>query len=113
MRHGSAGFGSIVVGAIVAAVVAAGGAEAPKTKPPAPPPSAKPDGAKPPAPETVLRFLPKVRPMSTYSLGARFEIGTRNVTFEAPEAYKAGFEFWSNRMKGQKRSEVYEMTTLT
>jgi hypothetical protein len=111
MSQGPAGRGSIVVAALVAAVVTAAGAEAPK--PPAPPPAAKPDVAKSPAPGTVLRFLPKVRAMSTYSLGARFEIGTRNVTFEAPEAYKPGFDFWSNRMKGQKRSEVYEITTMT
>jgi len=113
MRQGPAVIGSIVVGAIVAAVFSAAGAEAPKTKPAAPPSAAKPDGAKSPAPETVLRFLPKVRAMSTYNLGARFEIGTKSVTFEAPEAYKPGFEFWSNRMKGQKRSEVYDITTMT
>jgi len=113
MRHGPEGIGSIVVGALIAAVFTAAGAEAPKPKPPAPPSAAKPDGAKTTAPESVLRFLPKVRPMSTYSLGARFEIGTKNVTFEAPDAYKPGFEFWSKRMKGQKRSEVYEMTTMT
>ena len=113
MRHGPAGIGAIVAGAFIAAVLGTAAAETPKTKPPAPPPAAKPAGAKPPALESVLHFLPKVRVMSTYSLGARFEIGTKDVTFEAPEAYKAGFEFWSNRMKGQRRSEVYEMTTMT
>src|SRR6266849_7371582 len=113
MRQGPAGTGSIVVGAFVAAVLTAAGAEAPKTKPPSPPSAAKPEGARTSAPESVLRFLPKVRAMSTYSLGARFEIGTKSVTFEAPEAYKPGFEFWSKRMRGQKRSEVYEMTTMT
>jgi hypothetical protein len=113
MSRRQAGIGAIVAGAFVAAVCAAAAAEAPKTKLPAPHPAAKPADAKAPALESVLRYLPKVRVMTTYSLGARFEIGTKDVTFEAPEAYKQGFDFWSGRMKGQTRSEVYEMTTMT
>jgi hypothetical protein len=69
--------------------------------------------AKEPAAPAPLRFLPKSRLMSTYDLGARFEISTLDITFDAPEAYQAGFNFWASRMKGQKRSEVCQMMTVT
>ena len=108
MSRRPAGIGAVGAGAFVFAIFAAAAAEAPKTTPPAPHPTAKakPVDAKPPVLESVLRFLPKARAMSTYTLGVRFEIGTKDVTFEAPEAYKQGFEFWSGRMKGQRRNEV-------
>jgi hypothetical protein len=38
---------------------------------------------------------------------------TEDVTFEVPPAYQEGFAFWSGRMKGQKRSELYQFITLT
>jgi len=61
----------------------------------------------------VLHLAPKARPNSTYSLAARFDIANRDVTFEAPDAYKQGFDYWAGHMKGQTRSEVYEITTVT
>lgn len=62
---------------------------------------------------TSIRFAPQARKMSTYMLNGRFEITTRDVTFEAPPAYADGFNFWAGRMKGQRRSEVYQMQTMT
>jgi hypothetical protein len=90
-------------GAILVALMLALGAKAPAAEPPAK------DAAAPAA----LRFLPKARQMSTYSTGARFEVTTQDVTFEAPEAYQIGFSFWAGKMKGQKRSEICDMTTIT
>jgi hypothetical protein len=95
---------AVVAGAFSVCVIAVMAAE---------PPKSKPAEAKPPVLQSVLRLLPKVRVMSTYSLGARFEIGVKDVSFEAPDAYKQGFDFWAGRMKGQTRSEVYDMTTMT
>src|SRR5437867_11678855 len=80
-----------------------------------PAPAATP--AQDPAPKQggaqVLHLALKARANSTYSLAARFDIANRDVTFEAPDAYKQGFDYWAGRMKGQKRSEVYEITTVT
>ena len=84
-------------------------------------PAASPTPALPGAPKTAppapaaksIRFAPQARTMSTYKLNARFEITTRDVNFEAPPAYIDGFNFWAGRMKGQKRSEVYQILTLT
>jgi len=111
--------GAVLAGALRAAALVAAPAPppapAPKATPkPAPKPTpAKPSAAQPPVVQSVLRFNPKVRRMSTYSLQGRFEVTTKDVTFEAPDAYKAGFNFWAGRMKGEKRSEVCEMTTMT
>jgi hypothetical protein len=69
--------------------------------------------AKPASPAATLRFAPKARRLSTCTLHGRYEIATRDVSFEAPDAYIDGFNFWAGRMKGQKRSEVYEMMTMT
>jgi hypothetical protein len=91
--------GVVIVAAIAAAVVSA----APQA--PSPP--------KEPAAPAALRVVPKSRRMSTYTLGARFEITTRDITFEAPAAYQSGFDFWAGRMKGQRKSEVCEMVTVT
>jgi len=113
MSRRQAGIAMVIAGVIAGAVCAVAGAEVPKPAAAPPKPPATPADAKPPAVESVLRFLPKARPMSTYTLEARFEVGTKDVTFEAPDAYKQGFEFWSGRMKGQRRSEVFEMTTMT
>lgn len=62
---------------------------------------------------TVLHFVPKARPNSTYTFDGRFDVVSRDISFEAPDAYKDGFAFWAGRMKGQERSEVYEMITIT
>src|SRR6267143_4271487 len=62
---------------------------------------------------TVLHFVPKARANSTYTFSARFDITDRDISFEAPKAYKEGFDFWAGRMRGQRRSEAYEMTTIT
>lgn len=65
-----------------------------------------------PAPSTV-RLTPKARPLSTYLLEARLDLANRDVTFEAPAAYHDKFAFWTGRMKGHKRSEIYEFQTST
>jgi hypothetical protein len=70
-------------------------------------------GAKEPAAPAPVHFLPRARPLSTYTLDGRFEIMARDITFEAPEAYHDGFNFWAGRMKGRKTSEVCEMITIT
>lgn len=111
MGHGY-GPGSVVGAAVLAAVVATGaGAAAPPKKPAAPGPVKT--GESVPAAPAVLHLRPQARQMSTYTLEGRFEITAREVSFEAPEAYRDGFKFWSDRMKGQKRSEVCEMLTIT
>lgn len=69
--------------------------------------------AQPVPADAPLRFAPKARRMSTYTFTGRFEIKTRDVTFEAPDAYLDGFNFWAGQMKGQKRSEVYQIVTMT
>src|SRR5262245_52491635 len=60
-----------------------------------------------------VRFQTKARRMSTYQATVRFEVTANDVRFEAPEVYRDGFDFWASRMKGQTRSEVYEMVTMT
>jgi len=77
------------------------------TRAPAAPP---PKEAAAPA---ALRILAKARQMSTYNLGTRFEVATQDISFDAPPAYKASFDFWAARMKGQRRSEVCDITTIT
>jgi len=103
--------GGLLAGLLCAVALATAAPPAPKPAPQGTP--AKTLAAQPPPVQTVLRFSPKVRPMSTYTLQGRVEVTTRDVTFEAPDAYKAGFNFWAGRMKGEKRAEVYEMSTMT
>jgi hypothetical protein len=90
-------------GAFAAALLLALATRAPAAEPP----------AKAAAAPGTLRILAKARQMSTYNLGTRFEVGTRDITFEAPAAYQSSFDFWASRMKGQKRSEVCDITTIT
>ncbi len=66
-----------------------------------------------PAEAAAAHLVPKAHPLSTYTLEGRFEITTHDVTFEAPAAYKEGFDFWSGYMRGQRKSEVYEIVTTT
>lgn len=87
-------------GAAPAASPKPAGQGAPATEPP------------PPAVTSIL-FAPRARKMSAYTMNGRFEIMTRDVTFEAPPAYIDGFNFWAGRMKGHRRTEVYQMVTQT
>src|SRR5437867_1714094 len=99
-----------LAGALLAALPAGASlAAAPKGQPAATPPA---PSAPRPVP-TVLHLLPKAHRLSTYSISARFEMTTRDVTFDAPAAYMESFNFWSKRMKGQRRSEVYEIKSVT
>ncbi len=99
---------------LLATVWAGAAAPAAETPKPPAPAAAKATPAVPKdAAATVLHFLPKARPSSTYTLEGRFDIADRNVTFETPDAYKDGFAFWAARMKGQKRGEAYEIVTVT
>lgn len=66
-----------------------------------------------PTPAPPLRLVPRARPMSSYILQASYEIKTKNVTFDAPPAYKDSFAFWTGRSIGHGRREVYEFMTLT
>lgn len=74
--------------------------------------SAPPRTASPPAAAPVV-LTPKARPMSTYTMMGRFEVHNKNVTFETPPAYQESFAFWTGRMIGQKRLEVFELVTVT
>ncbi|MGH9798483.1 MAG: hypothetical protein ACRD5D_10055, partial [Candidatus Polarisedimenticolia bacterium] len=65
------------------------------------------------APAAPARLVPKARRMSTYSLRIRFEVATKDVSFTAPPDYQESFAFWTGKMKGQKRSELFEFVTLT
>lgn len=62
---------------------------------------------------TALRLTPKARVMSTYTLECRFEVFTKNVTFDVPQAYQDSFAFWTGRMTQNKRMEVIEIVTST
>lgn len=97
------GHRTVRAGACGAALILALAGRAPAAEPP----------AKGTAAPGTLRILAKARQMSTYKLGTRFEVGTGDITFEAPAAYQSGFDYWASRMKGQKRSEVCDITTIT
>jgi hypothetical protein len=79
---------------------------------PKPAPAASPAPAAKPA-AGPIRLEPKGRRLSTYTLRARYEMSTKDVTFEAPPAYQEGFAFWTGRMKGNKRMEIFEFQTIT
>jgi hypothetical protein len=82
----------------------------------APAASPTPAGRKAPATATAvtsIQFAPQARKLSAYTLNGRFEITTRDVTFEAPPAYTDGFNFWAGRMKGHRRTEIFQMVTQT
>lgn len=117
MRRVQAALAAAAVAGFVlwgAATDAGGAAEPPRpgtaVKQPAPP-AAGGKGAAPPA--VPVRLVPKPRPMSTYRLRVRFEVGTKDVTFTAPPDYQESFSYWTGKMKGQKRSELFELVTLT
>ncbi len=75
----------------------------------APRPSASPSQSKP----TAVRFAPQARGGSSYSLEASVQVITKDVTFEVPPAYKDSFAFWSSRMKGSRKNELYRYVALT
>ncbi len=118
---------AIGIGAVLALLAAGGavpGTALPGPRPAASPPPAGPrpaqavprPGATPrPAPTEpqAIRFAPQARAGSSYALDVRFEMGTKDVTFDAPPAYKDSFGFWTSRMKGNKKSELYQLLTLT
>jgi len=112
-RRKEPGTGVIAAAIFIALVSEPQAAAKPPKEHSAPAPPAATAGATRPAAPEALRLVPKARRMSTYALGARFEITTRDISFEAPAAYQEGFNFWAGRMKGQKRSEACEITTIT
>lgn len=75
---------------------------------PVPPPSPARSAAAP-----SVRLEPRAQAASSYTLDAHFDVLTQDVTFEAPPAYKESFEFWSARMKGNRRVELYQFVTMT
>ena len=83
---------------------------------PRPAQSAPRSGAAPrpsPAEPQAIHLAPQARAGSSYALDVRFEVATKDVTFDAPPAYKDSFGFWTSRMKGNKKSELYQLLTLT
>jgi len=101
---------------LILALASVGQAIAGPPAPPAPTAAVPPAGTQAPAGSAApmtLRFAPKARRLSTYTADIRLETTTREVTFEAPQAYQQSFAFWSNRMKGQKKSELIELITYT
>ena len=82
---------------------------------PAPPGGATPQAAAAPvAPAAAtIHFAPQAQGSASYTLNAHFDVMTKEVTFDAPPAYKESFAFWSARMKGNRRNELYEFVTLT
>ncbi len=71
------------------------------------PPAARPAAA------PSVHLEPRAQAASSYTLDAHFDVLTKDVSFEAPPAYKESFEFWSARMKGNRRMELYQFVTLT
>jgi hypothetical protein len=112
MKHGVAWRGAVFACAMLAAAVADAGAGSPKKRPAAPDPT-PPPGPQAPVAAAPLHFLPKARRLTTYTEDVRFEITTKDISFEAPDAYKDGFDFWASRMRGQRKSEVFQIVTIT
>lgn len=108
LRHASVAGAAIVLGSILPVATAAPAPPAAGAATPAP-------GAATPAPAAagVAHFLPKARTDSTFSLTVRFEIETKNVTFDVPPAYRDSFAFWTKRMSGSKRSELFQFVNVT
>jgi hypothetical protein len=75
--------------------------------------AAEPAGAAADAVPEPVSLVPKARRMSTYTLLGRFEIATKDVTFETPPAYQESFAFWTGQMLGRRQIEVYEFVTVT
>ena len=84
---------------------------------PAPPPGAGTPAVSPssssPSPAGSVRFAPKAPSGSSATLDVRFEIETRDVTYDVPPAYRDSFGFWTNRMKGSRRSELFQYVSVT
>lgn len=100
----------LVLGAFLLATAPAPVAARPKKAVPEASPSPSPS----PTPDApTVHLATKARRMSTYVFDVRFETTTRDINFEAPPAYKDGFDYWASRMRGQRRSEVYEFQTVT
>jgi hypothetical protein len=66
-----------------------------------------------PSPAGSVRFAPKAPAGSSATLDVRFELETRDVTYDVPPAYKDSFGFWTKRMKGSKRSELFQYVGVT
>lgn len=115
----AAALGTVTTAPVAASTSVAAPSPAGTPKPaatPAPspvPPSAGKVPSSPPPAAGPIRMVPKGRRMSTYTLRARYEIGTKNVTFEAPPAYQESFAYWTGKMKGNKRMEIFEFQTIT
>jgi hypothetical protein len=120
-RGAALGAASCVLGAAVLLVGAAGTPESAPAAPrePAGPPAAPaPAAPRPQAKATPpgagsVRLAPRARQLSTYALDARLEVASGDVTFQVPPAYQDKFAFWTGRMKGQKRFELYQIQTST
>ncbi len=100
-----------VVALFAAGFVASFGADpvAAAPKPPATGPKAE---STPAAPATI-RFAPRAHPLSKYEVNARYEMHFKDVTYEVPEAYRDSFAFWTGRMKGKSKFEVYQFNIQT
>jgi hypothetical protein len=79
------------------------------------PPTAQVAPATPAAPGAAgkVRFAPQPRAASSYRAEVHVQVFTKDVTFDAPPAYAEGFKFWTSRMKGSKRDELYQFLILT
>ena len=95
--------------------------------------AAKPKPAKPTAPATApntsgaadtkapasspasapILLNPRGWGRAIYAIDGRVQTSIKDVTFEAPPAYQESFTFWTNRMKGGQRAELFNLLTTT
>lgn len=71
--------------------------------------------AAPPADDgDSIHFAPQARKLSIYEQMVRVQITNLDVSFEAPEAYRESFAFWTGRMKNVSKTELIEfmMTSM-
>jgi hypothetical protein len=99
----------VMLAGIVAALSWAGIAAAPGAAPPVP---AAPSPAAP-APAGSTRIALQYHPLSSYTIDITFAIRNKAVDFEAPPAYQKSFTFWTDRLRGEERREVYRFLILT
>jgi len=61
----------------------------------------------------AVSIVPQARASSNYSNEVRLRIANDDVSYEAPPAYQESFAFWTNRLKGSSRAEMYRFLTTT
>ncbi len=67
-------------------------------------------GAAGPATPEPVHFNPGAQKLSIYEQMVRVQVTNKDISFEAPEAYRESFAFWTGRMKNVTKTELIEFT---